>query len=137
MPRGLCAGRGGAVSRVGVALALALALAGAGCKRAADAPPAPSRPAPLPAAEVTRAKAACDDLVARLCACAQAHPDQPALAERCELKKAKPEALALALDTAARTDVGDDSVVRAQLTARKIVEKCVEEIAALPSLGCR
>jgi hypothetical protein len=117
------------------ALALAL-LAGAGCKRR-EKEAAPSRPPPLPAAEVTRARAACDDLVARLCACAKAQPTRADLAEKCHMKAAKPEALALVLEAAADPKSSDDTVLRAQHEAQKIVGKCIEEIAALPTLGCQ
>ena len=60
-----------------VAVALAGGLAGglAGCKKKAKPPPAAVRVPPMPAAEVTRGKAACDDLVAKLCACSAAQPD--------------------------------------------------------------
>ena len=123
------------VARVALlAVALAGGLAGglAGCKKKAKAPPAAVRVPPMPEAEVTRGKAACDDLVAKLCACSAAQPGKAELAEACQMKKAKPEALALALETAVRDDVG-----RSQQAARTIIEKCVQEVAALPTLGCR
>lgn len=117
-----------------VAIVVALALV-AGCKRGGDKP-ASQRPAPIPEAEVTVGKAACDDLVARVCACAAAKPDDAALRERCELDRARPEALALALDTAARPDLATDAVLGAQRQIRTIIDKCVTAVAALPSLGC-
>jgi hypothetical protein len=130
------------MSRVARVALLAVALAGglcglAGCKKKAKAPPAPAKIAPMPEAEVTRGKAACDDLVAKLCACSAAQPRKPELAEACQMKKAKPEALALALETAVRDDVAPDVALRSQQAARTIIEKCVQEVAALPSLGCR
>lgn len=127
------------VARVAlVAVALAGGLAGlAGCKKKAKPPPAAVRVPPMPAAEVTRGKAACDDLVAKLCACSAAQPGKPELAEACQMKKAKPEALALALETAVRDDVAPDVALRSQQAARTIIEKCVQEVAALPTLGCR
>ncbi len=127
------------MSRVG-ALAAVLALAvvaplALGCKRAAD--PAPSgRPPPIPPEEASLGRAACDDLVARVCACATAQPDRPELRERCELDRARPEALALALETAARPDLATDAVLGAQRSVRTIIDKCVTAVAALPSLGC-
>lgn len=120
-----------------VAAMAAALVAGAGCKKKAKPPPAAVRVPPMPEAEVTRGKAACDDLVAKLCACSAAQPDKPALAEACQMKKAKPEALALALETAVRDDVAPDVAVRSQQAARTIIEKCVQEVAALPTLGCR
>ncbi|MBL8622424.1 MAG: hypothetical protein JNK64_14010 [Myxococcales bacterium] len=128
------------VARVALlAVALAGGLAGglAGCKKKAKAPPAAVRVPPMPEAEVTRGKAACDDLVAKLCACSAAQPGKAELAEACQMKKAKPEALALALETAVRDDVAPDVALRSQQAARTIIEKCVQEVAALPSLGCR
>lgn len=127
------------VARVAlVAVALASGLAGlAGCKKKAKPPPAPPKVVPMPAAEVARGKAACDDLVAKLCACSAAQPAKPELAEACQMKQAKPEALALALETAVRDDVAPDVALRSQQAARTIIEKCVQEVAALPTLGCR
>lgn len=119
-----------------LALAALAALALAGCKKKAAAPPS-TRPPDLAPAEVQRGKAACDDLVARLCACSQAHPDNADLADRCHMKAAKPEALALALEVTADPKASDDTVLRAQMSIRTIVKKCIEEIAALPSIGCQ
>lgn len=125
-------------ARALAAAALAVAMvAGAGCKKKSKPPPAAVRVPPMPEAEVTRGKAACDDLVAKLCACSAAQPDKPALADACQMKKAKPEALALALETAVRDDVAPDVALRSQQAARTIIEKCVQEVAALPTLGCR
>jgi hypothetical protein len=119
---------------VGLAVVAALIM---GCKDQADEPATAIRPAPMPEPEMTRARAACDDLVARLCACSAAHPDNAELADRCQIKHAKPEALALALEAAADMTRSDDTIRRAQASARKIVGKCIEEVAALPSLGCQ
>lgn len=120
-----------------LAIAAVAALAMAGCKKSREEPAPSTRPPPLPEAEVTRGRAACDDLVARLCACAKEHPDNADLADRCHMKQAKPEALALAIEVTADPTSSDDTVARAQMTIRTIVEKCIEEIAALPTLGCR
>ena len=119
--------------------ALAVALAGglaAGCKKK-EKVERTTRPPPIAETEVSRGRAACDDLVARLCACAAAQPTNADLADRCHMKAAKPEALALALEIAADPERSDDTVARAQMTIRTIVGKCIEEIAALPSLGCQ
>ncbi|MBK7077565.1 MAG: hypothetical protein IPH44_35250 [Myxococcales bacterium] len=130
--------RARAVAAVAMVALAGGGLAGlAGCKKKAKTPPAAVRVPPMPAAEVTRGKAACDDLVAKLCACSAAQPAKPELAEACQMKKAKPEALALALETAVRDDVAPDVALRSQQAARTIIEKCVQEVAALPTLGCR
>jgi|GEM_PF-1169016 len=117
-----------------VALGLAMVT---GCKKSEQAAPASTRPPELAPAEVSRGKAACDDLVARLCACAAAHPDNADLADKCHMKAAKPEALALALEVTMDPKASDDTVARAQMSIRTIVGKCIEEIAALPTLGCK
>lgn len=118
-------------------LVIVLLAALAACKGKEEAPaPPPTRAPALPAAEVTRARAACDDLVARLCACAAAQPSRADLAEKCQMKKAKPEALQLALEVTEDPRSSDDTVARARVQAQRIVAKCFEEIAELPSLGC-
>lgn len=117
-------------------VALVAVATASGCKRTPEKKGPPPRPAPMPEAEVQRGRAACDDIVARLCACAAAQPTRPELAEACELEKTRPEALALALETALRDDISPDAVLRAQAAARTIVEKCVQAVAALPSRGC-
>ena len=119
------------------ALALLLIVAAAAGCRKATKPSGEVRVKPMPASEVARGRAACDDLVAKLCACAAAQPDKPALAEACQLKHAKPEALALALETATRDDIAPDAALRSQQAARTIIDKCIQEVAALPSLGCQ
>lgn len=117
-------------------MALAVALLLAACKGKSAGPPPPIKVPPMPATEVKRGQAACDDLVAKLCACATAHPDRSDLADACQMKKAKPEALALALETATRDDVAPDVALRSQQAARTIIEKCIQEVAALPTRGC-
>ena len=61
---------------------------------------------------------------------------KPELAEQCELKHAKPEALALALGVDDDPASSRDSILRAQREARKIIARCIEEAAQLPVLGC-
>lgn len=88
-------------------------------------------------AEKKRGEEACNAYVAKLCACAAARPDDAALAERCELKKAKPEALGLLLGVIEDPKSSEDSMLRAHVEARKLVAKCIEETVQLPTLGCR
>ncbi|KAB2887221.1 MAG: hypothetical protein F9K40_21725 [Kofleriaceae bacterium] len=87
--------------------------------------------------EKKRGEDACNAYVTQLCACAAAKPDDAALAERCELKKAKPEALGLLLGVIEDPKSSDDSVLRAHVEARKLIAKCFEEAAGLPAMGCR
>ncbi len=120
--------------RLALAVAMTLAMF-AGCKRGHDdAGPGPgSRPPAISATERQMGTDACGDYVARLCACAAT---RPALADTCKLKHAKPEALALALAVADDPSSSADSVARAKAEVGKIVARCIEEAAQLPTLGC-
>src|SRR5262245_40329876 len=84
-------------------------------------------------AEQKRGEDACAAYVKQLCDCAAKKPD---LQERCDLKKAKPEALELLYGVIADPKSSEDSMLRAQVEARKLIGKCIEETAQLPSLGC-
>jgi len=125
--------------RRGWALTLAVVAAlvgvGAGCKRGQQdaAPGSDQRPPPIAATERQMGTDACADYVARLCACAAKKPE---LAATCKLKHAKPEALALALAVADDPASLPDSVARAKVEVGKIVARCIEEAAQLPTLGC-
>jgi hypothetical protein len=110
---------------------LALLVGGCGKKRDHDAPPAPA-PTISPT-ERKLATDACGDYVARLCACAATKPE---LADTCKLKRAKPEAIALALAVADDPSSSADSIARARSEVGKIVARCIEEAAQLPALGC-
>ncbi len=116
----------------------ALVVASLGCKGKAaprvEPGPVSDRPAPMTLPERQRGADACTTYVERLCACAK---QKPALAEQCELKHAKPEALALTLGVDDDPTSTRDSIVRAQREARKIIALCIQEAAQLPSLGCR
>ena len=124
--------------RLASALAVAIGLAvtaTAGCKRGHDdagAGPG-ARPPAISATERQMGTDACGDYVARLCACAET---KPALADTCKLKHAKPEALALALAVVDDPSSSADSVARAKAEVGKIVARCIEEAAQLPTLGC-
>jgi hypothetical protein len=109
------------------ALALALLVLGlhAGCKKEDEAP---GRPKPIGAQERQRGTDACTAYVARLCKCAESKPE---LAERCHLKKAKPEALKLALDVDDDPNAHPQDIFLAQESARQVIAKCIEENAAL------
>ena len=109
------------------ALALLVGLVvAAGCKGEEKTPG--GRPKPISVAERERGKNACEAYVERLCTCAKAKPE---LAERCELKHAKPEALVLALEVDDSPEAAPREVAQAQDQARKIIAKCIEENAAL------
>lgn len=107
----------------------------AGCSKKEERP-APTGAPKLPAVERQRGADACGQYVAALCACSARKPDDKDLAEQCYMKQAKVDALAqlLALDDDPKAS--DDSRLRAQIEARKLIAKCVMEHASLPSIGC-
>lgn len=88
------------------------------------------RPTPMSQAERDRGRQACQAYLDRLCACAKAKGTKE-LQDRCELKRAKPEALELALEVNDDPSVTGPDVLRAQEEARKIIAKCIEENLAL------
>lgn len=110
--------------------AASIAALAAGCDDKKDA--APREPA-VSAEQRKLAGDACNDYVARLCACAEQKPE---LAEQCQLKRAKPEALALTLAVVDDPASSADSVARARSEVGKILARCIEEAAQLPALGC-
>jgi hypothetical protein len=105
-----------------------------GCK--AKGKSEPKRPAPMAETERKRAADACTAYLTKLCACAEAKPDQPDLKKRCDLDKALPEAyqLTLSVDDDPTAPLGD--VIRAQDQARKIVASCIQNTAQLATSGC-
>lgn len=109
--------------RAALAAACALWLATTGCKRAPEpeaGPAVEARPAPIPAPELARGQAACDKLVAQLCAC-------PARAKDCALAKGYPEAITTALEVVASPDSTRRDVLQAQDMIRKTHAHCIEE----------
>jgi hypothetical protein len=94
---------------------------------------APARKDLMTPAEKKRGEDACTAYVKQLCDCAATKPD---LQERCDLKKAKPEALELLYGVISDPKSSEDSLLRAEVEARKLIGKCIEETAQLPSLGC-
>ena len=111
------------------ALLAAIAASGAGC----DKSDAPRRESAVSPEQRKLGHDACNDYVARLCACADRKPE---LGEQCKLKRAKPEALALARAVADDPSSSADSVARARAEVGKIIARCIEEAAQLPALGC-
>ena len=110
-------------------LALAMLVLAFGCAKQEEQ----KKPVePLPAAEVTRARDACQSYVDKVCACTA-----PAAQKQCSLAKPLPQALDLALQTAANPGEERDSQLRSQVFVRETVKECVEELAKLPALGCR
>lgn len=116
-------------------LLVAVACVTSACKgKNEDTGEAPrDRPEAISPAERKLAGDACGDYVARLCACAATRPE---LADTCKLKRAKPEALALAIAVADDPSSTADTVAKARSEVQKIVARCIEEAAGLPALGC-
>lgn len=106
-----------------------VAVALAACSK--SAPPPPKELPPLPAAEVQRGQDACAAYVGKVCACTS-----PGAKQACPLAKALPDAMKLALDTAANPATDRDSAMRAQVNVRETAKECIEQAAKLPALGC-
>ena len=119
--------------------AMALAVAtGCKAKKKGDdgGSAAPARKDLMTPAEMKRGEDACTAYVKQLCDCAAAKPGDALLKERCELKQAKPQALDLLYGVIEDPKSSEDSMLRAQVEARKLIGKCIEETAQLPALGC-
>ena len=121
------------------------------------------RPAPMPAAEITRGQDACGAYVKQVCACAARRTAQPvvagsarsdgsatvdahdaaainaaaALTEQCKLAEGIPEAIALSLDLANGSGVTRLDVLQAQQSVRQMIAECIEQTATLPMRGCQ
>lgn len=117
------------------ALLIIAGLALVGCAKKEE-PVATKRPAPMAEAERTRAVNACDGYVKAVCACAEKKPDDAALAKRCSLDKALPEAFTLTLSVDDDPTAPAADVLRAQDQARKIVKSCLEGVNELAAKGC-
>lgn len=122
---------------------IVMALAVIGCKSkkddggvSGDKAAGPKRAEEMTPIERKRGEDACTTYVKELCDCAASKPGDAKLAEQCELKKAKPEALSLLLALDDDPKASNDSRQRAQIEARKLISKCVMEHASLRSLGC-
>jgi hypothetical protein len=112
-------------------------LALAGCRRDdADAEaPGWNEPPTMAAAEQQRGVTACEVYVTRLCRCADS---TPALAPRCELARAQPEALAMSLSMLNGEDGrwGHKELLAVQANARRIIRECFEADVALDPMTC-
>lgn len=120
------------LTKVGCA-ALALLAMGACSKKSSDSGDRPAKIAPMPPAEIARAEQACESYVARVCACAETHPE---LARQCELAKASPGALQINLELLASDglEIGEQKAVKVE--ARKIAAVCFEADGKLDVAMC-
>jgi len=87
----------------------------------------------MPASEVKRGQDACKAYVDKVCACAET---TPALKQPCLLACVLPDALQVSLDVAANPESARLDALQANDSVRKIVKRCIEETARLPSAGC-
>lgn len=101
------------------------------CSKHEDAGPKKATVTPLPAAEVQRGQDACAAYIAKVCACTS-----PAAQKQCPLAKAMPDAMKLALDTAANPETDRADALRAQTNVLETARQCIEQVAKLPALGC-
>jgi hypothetical protein len=112
---------------------LAAALAVAGCsKTEKKAAPAPTVERMSPD-EIKRSEDACASYVERACACATS---VAAATQPCQLARALPDAVRLALEFAANPDSKPDIVMQSYASVRKTAKECIELTAKLPTLGC-
>jgi len=86
--------------------------------------------------ELKRGEDACKTYIDKVCACAQSKPDKTDLAQQCQLAKALPEAMQIALSVATHPDTKPDVANQSFDSARQTIGTCIEETAKLASLGC-
>lgn len=105
------------------------------CSKTEAPPPAEGDkpPALLPPEELKRADEACNEYVAKVCACAET---VPAKQEDCALSKAIPDAIGVAKRLAANPKADREDAVQAAGNVRKTVRACIEKTAKLASEGC-
>lgn len=106
---------------------LVLALVGCSEKKS----DAPSKLPALSTGEVQRGQDACNAYVTKVCACTA-----PAAQKQCALAKALPEAMTLALSTAANPQTEHNDALRALQSVRETTKECIEQTAKLPAIGC-
>jgi hypothetical protein len=109
-----------------------LALLLSSCRERHEPTPAPPPPA-MSAEEIQRSRDACDVYVTRVCKCAETNA---ALADRCKLAHALPEAVKISLEVAASPDSKRADVLGAQSSVRKTFKECIDETAQLAAAGC-
>lgn len=130
LPRG-CEARLFALS----GLAIWLLIAAPGCQKKDAGPQAEEMPAPISKSEAERGVEACRAYVQRVCACAEAKPDNAELEELCYLAPAKARSVDMVLEVNLTTKDGKERVATRE-TARRIVSSCIEEQGMLDGKGC-
>ncbi|HUS32745.1 MAG TPA: hypothetical protein VMZ53_29795 [Kofleriaceae bacterium] len=118
-------------------LAIALVLAAAtGCKAKEPSARKKKPVATMTEVELKRGEDACKAYVDKVCACATQKPDAAELAKECQLAKALPEALQIALSVAINPESKPDVVEQSYDSVRTTVSQCIQETAKLPAAGC-
>ena len=116
-------------------LALWLLIAGSGCQQRDAGPQADDMPAPISPSEAERGVEACRAYVQRVCACAEAKPDNAELKELCYLAPAKARSLDMVLEVNLTPKDGKERAATG-VTARRIISSCIKEHGALDGKGC-
>lgn len=111
-----------------------VALGLAACRERAEPAPA-ALPPPLDQAEAARGLEACRDYREKVCACAEARPEDAELGELCELSAAKRSSLEMVLQVNRTSEVAAERLKTAD-TARRYVRSCIEGISDLLPRGC-
>jgi hypothetical protein len=112
--------------------AILLAVIWTACRNEPEAPPSSAVPV-MPASEIKRGQDACNAYVARVCACAGS---VAAMKHSCDLARALPDAINVAVDVSAGSDATRRDVLQANRSVRSIVKQCIEETAKLSAAGC-
>ena len=114
-----------------------LVLALVSCAKKSEAPPPPPDDRPKPTiteAEATRGRDACKAYVDKVCKCADTSSP---LVKECELSRALPDALRVSREVSLSPDSSAKDIALAEDSARKTIKECFEQLAKLPTLGCR
>ena len=112
--------------------AILLAVIWTGCRNEPEATPSAGLPV-MQASEIKRGQDACKAYVTRVCACADS---VAAMKHTCDLARALPDAITVAVDVSAGSDATRRDVLQANRSVRSIVKQCIEETAKLPAAGC-
>lgn len=116
-------------------LLLWAALAAGGCREQPGEDAAAPLPPPVAASEAARGEAACRDYIQKVCACAEARPEDAELGELCALAPAKLSGLQMVLQVNRTTEALDERVKTAD-TVRRYVRSCIEGTSDLGPRGC-
>lgn len=98
-----------------------------------NAAPPEGKVTAIPAAEAERAKKACENYIARLCQCAEQHPE---MERECELAKGIPQALQINLDVVGAQGLTTLQQNAMKKAARQISDKCFSKDSKLDLQKC-